>query len=94
MKYIEHFEDGYAEEHTFGGSGNNKTYNEGWSNGYSYGKDEAKAEERQRIVEVLDSLISDVQKRVLANKINSSEALGAGAYLLKAKKALEVASND
>ena len=52
--------------------------------------EEAKAEERQRIIEVLDSLISDVQKRVLTNKINSSEALGAGVYLLKAKKALEV----
>ena len=91
MKYIEHFEDGYAEEHTFGGSGNNKTYNEGWSNGYSYGKDEAKAEERQRIIEVLDSLITEVQDKLSSNTISRAEALAAGAYLLKAKKALEVA---
>ena len=51
MKVIKQYEDGYTEEHAFGGS--EKRAKDDWSNGYHYGKAERKVE----ILDIVDEII-------------------------------------
>ena len=55
MTYIKQFNDGYAEEHRFGG--NEKRCKDDWDNGYSAGIDHGKSERTAEILAIVDKML-------------------------------------
>ena len=62
MKVIEHFEDGYSVEHSFGDpnpdTGNSDSMND-WDNGYECGMEDGKAERTEEIMEIIDEMMGE-----------------------------------
>ena len=66
MKYIEHFEDGYSVEHSFGDpnpdTGNSDSMSD-WDNGYECGKEDGKAERTKEVLAIVEEMIEELRPR-------------------------------